>query len=86
VSAAIQRRAGIIDIDALQRRCKAVRVALTTHFAVGNDVEARAFLVSDREERRIVLSLLQPQQAQNDFYKDEVELAMDYATAVNEEI
>jgi 5-methyltetrahydropteroyltriglutamate--homocysteine methyltransferase len=26
------------------------------------------------------------QQAQNDFYKDEVELAMDYATAVNEEI
>ena len=26
------------------------------------------------------------QQAQDDFYKDEVELAMDYATAVNEEI
>jgi len=26
------------------------------------------------------------QQAQNDFYKDEVELAMDYATAVNKEI
>ena len=26
------------------------------------------------------------QQAQNDFYKDEVEVAMDYATAVNEEI
>ena len=26
------------------------------------------------------------QQAQNDFYKDEVEFAMDYATAVNEEI
>ena len=26
------------------------------------------------------------QQAQNDFYKDEVELAMNYATAVNEEI
>jgi 5-methyltetrahydropteroyltriglutamate--homocysteine methyltransferase len=26
------------------------------------------------------------QQAQNDFYKDEVDLAMDYATAVNEEI
>jgi 5-methyltetrahydropteroyltriglutamate--homocysteine methyltransferase len=26
------------------------------------------------------------QQAQNEFYKDEVELAMDYATAVNEEI
>jgi 5-methyltetrahydropteroyltriglutamate--homocysteine methyltransferase len=26
------------------------------------------------------------QQAQNDFYKDEVELVMDYATAVNEEI
>src|ERR1700674_2968419 len=26
------------------------------------------------------------QQAQNDFYKDEVELAMDYAAAVNEEI
>src|SRR4249920_1601143 len=26
------------------------------------------------------------QQAQNDFYKDEIELAMDYAAAVNEEI
>jgi len=26
------------------------------------------------------------QRAQNDFYKDEVELAMDYAAAVNEEI
>ena len=48
VSAAIQRRAGIVDINALQRRCKAVRIALTTHFTVGNDVEARALLVSDR--------------------------------------
>src|SRR3984885_3094137 len=26
------------------------------------------------------------QQAQNDFYKDEIELAMDYAAAINEEI
>ena len=41
-------------------------------------------------DRMIKITLPGPftmaQQAQNDFYKDEVELAMDYATAVNEEI
>ena len=31
---------------------------MTTHFAVSNDVEARALLVPNCEERRIVLSLL----------------------------
>ena len=58
VSTAIQGRAGIVDINAVQRRRKAVRVALTTHFAVSNDVEARALLVPNCEERRIILSLL----------------------------
>ena len=48
VPAAIQRRAGIVDVNALQRRRKAVRVALPTHFAISNNVKARAFLVSDR--------------------------------------
>jgi 5-methyltetrahydropteroyltriglutamate--homocysteine methyltransferase len=41
-------------------------------------------------DRRIKITVPGPftmaQQAQNDFYKGEVELAMDYATAVNEEI
>ena len=60
VPTSIRRRAKIVDVDALQCRCKAVRVALATHFAVGNDIETRTLLVSNRKERCIVLSLLQP--------------------------
>jgi 5-methyltetrahydropteroyltriglutamate--homocysteine methyltransferase len=54
-------------------------------------VEVRdvAFLRANTD-RRIKITVpgafTMAQQAQNDFYKDEVELAMDYAAAVNEEI
>src|SRR5690606_31464819 len=30
------------------------------HLAVGDDVDARAFLVADRQDRRVILRLLQP--------------------------
>ena len=60
VSTTIQRRAGVVDINTVQCGRKAVRVALTTHFAISDNVEACALLVPNCEERRIVLSLLQP--------------------------
>ena len=48
-----------------------------------------AFL-RENTERKVKITVpgafTMAQQAQNDFYKDEVELAMDYAAAVNEEI
>src|SRR5262249_23391947 len=66
-----QERAGLDIITDGEMR----RESYSNRFATaldGVDIEPGAFTMA--------------QQAQNDFYKDEVELAMDYATAVNEEI
>ncbi len=60
VSAAIERCAGVIDIDTLQGGRKAVRVALAAHLAIGNDVQTCALLIANREDRGVVLRLLQP--------------------------
>ena len=57
--AAVQRRAGVVDVDALERGREPVRVALAAHLAVGDDVQARALLVGDRQSRRVVLRLLE---------------------------
>src|SRR5215211_9319567 len=57
--AAIQRRAGVLDVDALERGREAVRVALAAHLAVGDDVQPGALLVGDRQPRRVVLGLLE---------------------------
>ncbi len=46
-------------IDAVERVCKLVRVALASDLAVGDDVDPGAFLLADRNQRRIVLRLLQ---------------------------
>ena len=59
VAAAVQRRARVVDVDALERGGEAVRVALAAHLAVGDDVEPGALLVGDRQPRRVVLGLLQ---------------------------
>jgi hypothetical protein len=60
MAGAIERAAGIVDVDALERGGEAVRVALAPHLAVGNDVEAGALLVADGDERGVVLRLLEP--------------------------
>ena len=60
MAAAVERRAGIVDVDALERGGEAVRVALAAHLAVGDDVEPGALLVADGEQRRVVLRLLEP--------------------------
>ena len=60
LTAAVQSDSGIINIDAIERCCEAVGVAFSPHFAVGNDIEPRPFLVADGKKGRVVLSLFQP--------------------------
>ena len=60
VPAAVERGPRVVDVDAVERGREAVRVALAAHLAVGDDVQARALLVEDRQPRRVVLGLLDP--------------------------
>ena len=60
VAAAVEGRPGIVDVDAVEGRGEAVRVALAAHLAVGDDVESGALLVDDGEDRGVVLGLLKP--------------------------
>ena len=53
-------RRRVVDVDAVERGGEAVRVALAAHLAVGDDVDAGALHVADREQRRVVLRLLEP--------------------------
>jgi hypothetical protein len=57
--AAIQGRARVFDIDALERGREAVGVALPTHLAVGDDVQTGTLLVGNREPRGVILGLLE---------------------------
>ena len=50
---------GVVVVDALERGGEAVGVALAAHLAVGDDVDAGALHVADRQQRRVVLRLLQ---------------------------
>src|SRR6185437_3179118 len=59
VAAAVERSARVVDVHALERGGEAVRVALATHLAVGDDVEPGALLVGDGEPGGIVLRLLE---------------------------
>ena len=45
----------VVDVEALERRREAVRVALAADLAVGDHVEPGALLREDRERRRVVL-------------------------------
>ena len=60
VAAAVEGGAGIVDVDTLQGRGEAVRVALPPHLAVGDDVEPGAFLVDDGKHGGVVLGLVEP--------------------------
>jgi hypothetical protein len=59
MAAAVERRARVVDVDAVERRGEAIGVALPAHLAVGDDVEPGALLVGDRQPRRVVLGLLE---------------------------
>ena len=60
MAGAVERGAGIVDVDAVERGGEAVGIALAAHLAVGDDVEADLLLVADRQQRGVVLRLLQP--------------------------
>src|SRR4051794_12856354 len=59
VSGAVERDAGRVEVDAVERRREAVRVALAPHLAVRDDVDAGALHVLHGKPRRIVLRLLE---------------------------
>ena len=52
--------AGMIEVDAFERGGEAIGIALPPHLAVGQDIDAGALLVADRQECRVVLRLLEP--------------------------
>src|SRR5258705_10924966 len=47
------------EVDALERRCESIRVALAPDLAVGDDVDAGALHVADGDDGRVVLGLLE---------------------------
>jgi hypothetical protein len=53
-------RARIVQIEPVQRRREAIGVALAPHLSVREDVESGQFHVTNRQQRGIVLRLLQP--------------------------
>ena len=57
VPGAVERDAGIVDVDPFERGGEAVRIALAADLAVGDDVEPRLLLRLDREHGRVVLRL-----------------------------
>src|SRR4051812_29669317 len=56
---AVERAAGIVDVDALERGGEAIGVALAPDLTVGDDVQARRLLRLDGEDGRIILCFLQ---------------------------
>jgi hypothetical protein len=54
-----RRHRRVVVVDAVERRREAVGIALAAHLAVGDDVDAGAFLVADRDDRRVVLRLFE---------------------------
>jgi hypothetical protein len=59
MAAAVKRGSRVVDVDAGERGREPVRVALAALLAVGDDVEPRPLLVSDRDQRGVILGLLQ---------------------------
>ena len=57
VAGAVERRARVVEVDAVERGGEAVRVALAPDLAVGDDVEPGVLLGADREQGRVVLRL-----------------------------
>jgi hypothetical protein len=53
----VERDAGLIDVNTIERGREPVRIAFAADLAVGNDVESRVLLRLDREHRRVVLRL-----------------------------
>ena len=59
VTAPVERRPRVVDVDPGERGGEPVGVALTPHLAVGDDVQPGVLLGPDRQQRRVILGLLQ---------------------------
>ena len=59
MAAPVESGPGIVDVHSFERSGKPVRVALAAHLPVGDDVEPGPLLIPKREQRRVVLRLLQ---------------------------
>src|SRR5207248_2239432 len=59
VARAVDRDAGVVEVDPVERGREAVRVALAPYLAVADHVDAGLLHVPDREKRRVVLRLLE---------------------------
>ena len=57
MAGAIQRGAGVVQVDTLECGGKAVGVALAADLAIGDDVQPGVLLGADRHQRGIVLGL-----------------------------
>ena len=49
----------VVDVDAFERGRETVGIAFAPHLAVGDDVDAGALHVADRDQRGVVLRLLE---------------------------
>jgi hypothetical protein len=59
VAGPVERNAGVVEVDAVERGREPVRVALAPHLAVGDHVHAGPLHVLDGEPRGVVLCLLE---------------------------
>jgi hypothetical protein len=59
VACPVERCARIVEVHPVKRGGEAVGVALAPDLAVGDDVDPGSFHVSNRNDRRVVLRLLQ---------------------------
>jgi hypothetical protein len=59
MTGAVERGAGIVDIDAFERGGEAIRIALAPPLPVGDDIETGALLVEDGDPGRVVLRLVE---------------------------
>ena len=55
MAGAVERGAGIVDVDTFERGREAVGIAFAPHLAVGDDVEPGLLLRADRQQGRVVL-------------------------------
>jgi hypothetical protein len=60
VPGAVERRAWIVDVHAIERGGEAVGITLAADLTVGDDVESCLLLFADRDLRGIVLRFAQP--------------------------
>ena len=51
---------GMFQIETSERRRKVIGIAFPSHLTVGNDIDAGALLISDREQSGVVLRLDEP--------------------------